>query len=103
MVIVDNVYLTFDNIEHFIENNKVYNEDIVEITTTIQDFIDSQGSILKNCDFYSCFIVKPPFFYGLFIELLDITCYNSFSKSKTGRGMAYKDRKIIDMFEKAHW
>ena len=55
LVIVDNVYLTFDNIEHFIENNKVYNEDIVEITTTIQDFIDSQGSILKNCDFYSCF------------------------------------------------
>ena len=48
------VYLTFDNIEHYVDNNKVFDEDIAEITTIIFNFLSSQNNILP-IDFYQFF------------------------------------------------
>lgn len=52
---IPNIFVSFDNIEHYIQNDKIYNDDIREITTMIQDFMDYQGVLLEKYDFYSHF------------------------------------------------
>lgn len=55
-IIMPKIYISFDNLEHFINNNKIYDEDIYEISTMIFDFMDSQKDILP-IDFYKYFKV----------------------------------------------
>ncbi len=52
---IPNIFISFDNIEHYIQNDKIYNDDILDITTMVQDFMDYQGSLLEKYDFYSHF------------------------------------------------
>lgn len=48
------IFISFDNIEHYIDDNKVYDEDIVELSTIIYDFMNAQQNILP-IDFYEFF------------------------------------------------
>ncbi len=50
------IYISFDNLEHFINNNKIYDEDIYEISTMIYHFMESQNDVLP-IDFYKYFKV----------------------------------------------
>lgn len=54
MISLPSIYFTFDNIEHYINENKVYDEDIVEFTSVIQDFVDSLSNVFDNFEFNSC-------------------------------------------------
>lgn len=50
------IYISFDNLEHFINNNKIYDEDIYDISTMIYHFMESQNDVLP-IDFYKYFKV----------------------------------------------